>query len=76
MTSGNFLLRIFVFILAIGLSVACGIILTDDKKMKQIFVCAKLIKISTQVLKENSLTIAYVPIFLVLLFIMLVLVGF
>ncbi len=76
MASGNFLLRIFVFIIAIGLSVACGLILTNDKKMKQIFVCARLIKISTQVLKENLLTIAYVPIFFVLLLIMLLLVGF
>lgn len=75
-STGSILLRILFFIVCVGITAGCAYTLFNPKRVKEVFVCAQLMEVSTIVLRENLLTLVYVPLFIGFLFILLVLAGF
>jgi hypothetical protein len=75
-SSGSMVLRVVFVLVAIGITAGCAYTLFGSKRVSEVFVCAQLMEVSTIVVKENLLTLVYIPLFIGFLFILLVLVGF
>lgn len=60
----------------LGLAALCAYTIWSDDRRKQVFVCARMIKLATEVLQSNYLLLLYIPLFVFLLFCLLVLVAF
>lgn len=72
----NLVLRILVAIVFFILAGLCFFTLFSKERRQSVYICARIIKIATEVLKSNYMILILIPVFVFFLFCLLVLVGF